>query len=279
MSQQVSNEQFWGGFWCAVGLGALWLALTIAANAHGHRGGGYVSVIAGNGYNREVVGEEWVGEDQFKFDRLSGAVIVGLMGLGCCYAGIQQWRRPKTRQQSTVSQSDTPATGQKRWLQGGKEFKEGMEYFRNKELDRALQSFDSAIENGYCDRVYGPRGICVQSLDFNFDAIDDLDKAIAAEPYDSNLWHVRSMAKGSVGDFSGQTSDLNEAIRIARNNLDPYQETSDEYFKELGYENLAAYYVMQILVAGTLRSAIENDLPSFSAERRLKRRNPLRTAV
>ncbi len=92
----------------------------------------------------------------------------------------------------------------------------GTEFFANKQHQEAVACFDIAINLGFEDAdIYGKRGLCLSSLGFDLDAIDDFDKAIAFDPENTHLYSMRSASKSNVGDLHGCVTDLQEAIRVA----------------------------------------------------------------
>ncbi|MFH1769230.1 MAG: tetratricopeptide repeat protein [Parcubacteria group bacterium] len=114
-------------------------------------------------------------------------------------------------------------------------------------MQEALDCFDKAIDCGYVDDadVYAMRGGCLQSLNFDLDAIDDFDKAIALEPEDSNTFFQRSLSKCSTRDSHGCVSDLQEAIRLASVD-NKYTRSHDSQSREWGYRNSAEFYEMEM---------------------------------
>jgi tetratricopeptide (TPR) repeat protein len=183
---------------------------------------------------------------------------------------------------SVPIESVNSQSANEQWLIGYKAFKEGQRlYFeqptghifrdvREKRFQRALQHYDTAIENGFEEGVYGSRGSCLQSLGFHPDAIDDLDKAIGLEPTDSNLWFMRSNSKGAMGDFSGETSDLMEAIRVAESHSD---QALNEMAQEQGYPNVACFYKQQLQIAMS-EMAMQEKMDRLVKERpKLKRQD------
>jgi tetratricopeptide (TPR) repeat protein len=117
---------------------------------------------------------------------------------------------------------------------------------RMKEAE-ALEGFDEAINCGYVDNgdVYIDRGICLQSLNYDLDAIDDFDRAIALQPENSLTFYMRSISKRSTGDFRGCVSDLQEAIRLAGVD-NKYTRNLDAHVRETGYKDSAHYYRLQM---------------------------------
>ena len=131
--------------------------------------------------------------------------------------------------------NDGPSQGNQRWLDGYAAFQRGKDLYAKGDLQRALSCFDEGIALSFeGDGIYGLRGSCLQSLDFDLDAIDDLSRAIASEPEDGNHYYMRSLSKGATGDCRGRVSDLEEAIRLATVQS-TLNKTYDEYAKEKGW--------------------------------------------
>jgi tetratricopeptide (TPR) repeat protein len=117
-----------------------------------------------------------------------------------------------------------PTESNKRWAEGYRSFQRGKEHYLAggedhsiaAHIQQALDCFDSAIALGFEEGgIYGIRGSCLQILGFDLDAIDDFDKAVAGDPSDCNVFFMRSVSKGAVGDLHGRVSDLEEAARLA----------------------------------------------------------------
>jgi tetratricopeptide (TPR) repeat protein len=143
-----------------------------------------------------------------------------------------------------------PTESDHRWLKGYKAFKRGQDLYFQNEVQQALQYFDTAIDSGFEGAdLYGMRGGCLQSLNFDLDAIDDFTKAIELDPEDSNNYFMRSISKGAVGDLHGRIDDLNEAIRLA--GIDSSSTRSHNAFaREKGYKDgIAGMYRMQMMHA------------------------------
>ena len=143
-----------------------------------------------------------------------------------------------------------PTENEQLWQEGYTALERGKDlYFQNK-VQQALHYFDTAIESGFEGaEVYGMRGGCLQSLQFDLDAIDDFTKAIEFDPEDSNNYFMRSISKGAVGDLHGRIDDLNEAIRLA--GIDSASTRShNAHARENGYKDgIAGMYRMEIMHA------------------------------
>jgi tetratricopeptide (TPR) repeat protein len=125
----------------------------------------------------------------------------------------------------------------------------------------ALECFDEAIECGYVDNadVYIGRGTCLQLLDYDLDAIDDFDRAIALQPEDSSTFYQRSISKSSTGDFRGCISDLQEAFRLLGVD-NKYTRNVEAHARETGYKDAAHFYRLQMDFAKTSLDGFEDSV-------------------
>lgn len=172
-----------------------------------------------------------------------------------------------------------PTEDERRRLCGYRAYEEGKElYYREgrseegktarvERLQKALDFFDTAIDCGFEDEgVYADRGICLQQLGFDLDAIDDFDKAIASEQEDSNLYFMRSWSRSAVGDLPGHVSDLQTAIRVAA--IDNAANRShNAHACETGYTNCADVYRFHLEMAAL-------DLKLQAIEENVRRNHP-----
>jgi len=137
-----------------------------------------------------------------------------------------------------------------KWRDGYEAFAMGMDFYGKGQLQEALGCFDAAISQGVKSaNVYGSRGLCLQSLEYDLDAIDDLTKAIELDPSDSNFYFIRSISKGSLGDLHGRIADLQEAIQLS--SIDNAATRSHNAFaKEKGYkEGIVGKYRIDLVCA------------------------------
>ncbi len=124
-----------------------------------------------------------------------------------------------------------PTEEYKRWLQGYHAYNKAEQHLRVNELLEGLANFDRAIFCGFGQKpeeggeVFSGRGVCLQGLGFDLEAIDDFSKAIqlrheynllSREGEDCNLYFMRANSKNAVGDFDGSIADMEEAIEIAK---------------------------------------------------------------
>jgi tetratricopeptide (TPR) repeat protein len=140
-----------------------------------------------------------------------------------------------------------------RWRKACDAFGKGKKQYLEKRMQEALGYLDEAVGCGYVDDadVYAMRGGCLQSLDFDLDAIDDFNRAIALEPENCNLFFQRSFSKESIGDLQGKAADLEKAINLAEID-NKYIRIYDEYAREEGCRNCAHLYRRQMIRAKLL---------------------------
>jgi tetratricopeptide (TPR) repeat protein len=94
-------------------------------------------------------------------------------------------------------------------------------YFKRQRVQEALVYFNRAFENGFINyfpgeaaNFYEFRGICLQELDYDLDAINDFDKAIILSPNDCNKYFLREVSKNKILDIEGAMTDLEKAIEL-----------------------------------------------------------------
>lgn len=163
-----------------------------------------------------------------------------------------------------------------RWLSGYNAVERGKQHYSEGQMRDALECFDRAIECGFEDGdVYNLRGSCLQTLNFNLDAIHDFDHAIALKPEDSNFYYMRALSKSSTGDFNGSVSDLREAIRLsifdnARNR------NYDAAAKEMGHKGVTALYKFKLIEVEMDAKSCHPTKLEWIRQRNLQRREPAR---
>lgn len=149
----------------------------------------------------------------------------------------------------------------------------GNDFFLKKQMQDALECFDEAIERGHIDvaDIYNNRAVCLQSLGYDLDAIDDFDRAIALQPENSFAFSQRSLSKNASGDLRGCVSDLQEAIRLADFD-NRYTRFSDAYFRETGFKDSAHYYHSQMVRAKIQLDEFEGSLREYYEKKANRRR-------
>ena len=91
-------------------------------------------------------------------------------------------------------------------------------YLERNEYSEALPLLDKAIELGQKEGYYN-RGLCLQALEFNLDAIDDFTKAISIAPNDCNLYFCRGNSKITLKDYDSAIEDGEKALQLAERGL------------------------------------------------------------
>jgi tetratricopeptide (TPR) repeat protein len=93
----------------------------------------------------------------------------------------------------------------------------GKKHFFKSEFDEALELFDKAIEKGYEKKdIFEFRGMCLQSLGYEFDAIEDFNKAIIIAPNNHHIHYNRALSKETIFDYKGAVEDIEKAIELAK---------------------------------------------------------------
>jgi tetratricopeptide (TPR) repeat protein len=128
---------------------------------------------------------------------------------------------------------------------GYEAFEKGKKLLKNKQDDEALKLFDKAIEFGFTDEVYEYRGICLQSLDYDLDAIEDFDRAIAKLSENASLYFSRSLSKSNTGDLKGCVSDLEMAVNLSKIDNE-INKNYEMVAKELGWNSATDKYNLDL---------------------------------
>ncbi|WP_264537464.1 tetratricopeptide repeat protein [Flavobacterium sp. N1736] len=97
-------------------------------------------------------------------------------------------------------------------------FEKGKELYFANQFQEAIIHFDNAITSGLYYEAYKLKGNCLQKLDYHYNAIEDFDKAIEANPLDFSNYYSRAVSKKAILDFTGQIEDLHNAIYYYRKN-------------------------------------------------------------
>jgi len=126
-------------------------------------------------------------------------------------------------------------------------FELGKKFNSLRQDKEALESLDIAIECGIKE-AYSLRSWVLQSLDFNYEAIEDFDEAIKLEPLDCNLYNGRHFSKIYVGDFDGALNDITVAIELSKQD-NHHTEVYNELVKEQGYNSVTDTYLPSYLTA------------------------------
>lgn len=163
-------------------------------------------------------------------------------------------------------------------------YKIGLNDFKAKLYESALNNFDVAINQGYKKDIYELRGICLQNLEYHYDAINDFDKAIILNSIDCNLYFLRSNSKGRVLLFEEQISDIKKAIELC-DLKNPRNMQYSEAAKTLGYDSIKKLYEASLvspeywLEKERRDSEKYSDLNSFEKEKIERNKQAWRDAI
>jgi len=155
------------------------------------------------------------------------------------------------------------------------EYRQGLEalekadkYFKNGLDSVALSYYDQAIKFGQKEGFYN-RGLCLQALDFNLEAIDDFTEAISITPEDCNLYFCRGSSKVYLKDYEGAIEDGTKAAELAEKGLS-FNKKYDEGAKAQGSKSAATLYELFIFTWGAMHNpSIEKILKKRLEQRRL----------
>lgn len=97
-------------------------------------------------------------------------------------------------------------------------FARGEKHFFNSEWNDALYHLDNAVERNYkkAELLFEYRGICLQSLGYEYDAIEDFNRAIQFSPNNCNLYYMRALSKDVILDYEGEIKDIEKAIELSK---------------------------------------------------------------
>ncbi|HMR17975.1 MAG TPA: hypothetical protein PKA53_01630 [Sphingobacterium sp.] len=149
--------------------------------------------------------------------------------------------------------------------EGKDEFDDGLLSFHSENFEKALKHFDSAFSLGYAAGnknnaidFYIHRGFTLQRMEYDYDALDDFNKAIEHLPNDCSLYFARSTSKTAICDDMGALDDLKIALKLA-NEDNLYSRIFNEKVKAEGWESTAAMFDVYFLRAER-RVILKNDI-------------------
>lgn len=127
------------------------------------------------------------------------------------------------------------------WFKGHNAFEKGKKLTEDKQYNEALIFLDEAIKCEFLEDSHLYRGICLQALGFDLDAIEDFNKEIEKLPEDANRYFLRSFSKVVTGDLEGCITDREDAVRLSKidNNIN---RSYNLYAKEQGSESVTYLY-------------------------------------
>lgn len=100
-------------------------------------------------------------------------------------------------------------------LDGYKALETGNSYFLSNRFSYALPHYDKAIELGVPE-AYVKRAICLQNLQYHFDALIDFDYAISISPEDCNYYFMRAWSRIALRMNEEAIADIKRAITLSR---------------------------------------------------------------
>ena len=97
-------------------------------------------------------------------------------------------------------------------------FEKGKELYAANQFQEAIIHLENAISSGSYHEAYKLKANCLQKMDYHYNAIEDFDKAIEANPLDFSSYYSRAVSKKAIFDFTGQIEDLHNAIYYYKKN-------------------------------------------------------------
>ena len=136
-----------------------------------------------------------------------------------------------------------------RLIEGWDAYQEAVKLFtiknpKERNDEQALLLFDKAIDCGIKD-AYSLRALCLQGLDYHYDAIEDFDQALLNEKNDPNLYFGRGHSKKIIADYDGAISDLKQAVELSKLPTKLNGEYNDEIGKS-GWQSATQYFSFQL---------------------------------
>lgn len=126
------------------------------------------------------------------------------------------------------------------YLDGVEALKKGRHFIDSKKYEDALPFLDKAIDCDVKD-AYEDRAWCLQSLNYDFEAIEDFNKAILLKHDDCNLYYGRGLSKQKSADFEGAILDLELAYTFSKFKTKDNQ-WRNEQVKKRGYDSIEYFY-------------------------------------
>ncbi|ALJ04812.1 hypothetical protein APS56_06615 [Pseudalgibacter alginicilyticus] len=150
-------------------------------------------------------------------------------------------------------------------------FSRGEKYFFNSNWKEALYQFDTAVEKNYKhNNLFEYRGLCLQSLGYEFEAIEDFNKAILNSPNNCHLYFTRSLSKDVILDYVGEIEDIEKAIELSKIDSEINRKYNEDAIRN-GYKN-GVIDLYQIALLGA-KSRLEFDIKEIDkthSEEKLK---------
>src|SRR3990170_5551095 len=136
---------------------------------------------------------------------------------------LESVKADKNKQKEYAKAADT--------LSAADWFKKGRQYWLNKEYDKAIEAFTSAIALDPNDAVaYNNRGVVYGRDKGQYDrAIEDFNKAIQLDPNDAAAYNNRGLAYDDKGQYDRAIEDYNKAIALDPNLAAAYNNRGNAY--------------------------------------------------
>lgn len=128
----------------------------------------------------------------------------------------------------------------KNYAEGLIAYDKGIAFYKDNKKAEALIYFDKAIDCEIKD-AYNDRAWCLESLHYDYEAIDDFTKAIEISPYDCNLYFGRGLAKRRSMDYEGAVKDAEFAVEYSKIQDNDFEWRTRQAL-EKGYNSLSMFY-------------------------------------
>ncbi len=119
-------------------------------------------------------------------------------------------------------------------------YNKGIVFYKDNKKAEALIYFDKAIECGIKD-AYSYRAWCLESLHYDYEAIEDFTKAIEITPDDCNLFFGRGLAKRGSMDYEGAVKDAEFAVEYSKKQNTDFEWRTRQALDK-GYPSLSMLY-------------------------------------
>lgn len=101
-----------------------------------------------------------------------------------------------------------------------------MNYYQNREFEKALPIFDKLIKYGNNDDLLEFRGFALQALGCHDEAIRDFYKSLNDSKNDADMLFAIAISKGDSGDLAGKILALDQALSI----MEQYPQEYEEFY-------------------------------------------------
>jgi tetratricopeptide (TPR) repeat protein len=115
-----------------------------------------------------------------------------------------------------------------------------MDYMDAGDYRSAVTSLLGAQKAGFKD-VHFLLAECYNAMAYYVEAVEEIDKAIAAKPDESEHYHMRAAMKVNTGKFDGVEADRQKAFELIKIDNEKNRERNAQAVKD-GYSSLTAQY-------------------------------------